>query len=522
MPGAITSRSTLLFAWATIALATQWVQPALGDEAVDRISALERLVESQNKKIEALTQKVQMLEQREQERTNATQIPQLPTIVIDTNGVPVIPPVVPGGEPGPTVNRTPGREAQLSVGRDGFSMSSADASFILKLKGHIQLDSRTFFDDDPFNQGNDSFVLRRARPIIEGTVFKDINFQLIPDFGGSSVQVFDAWMNYRYRPELQFRFGKFKGPIGFENQQLDTYLPFNERSLVSDLMPVRSVGVEVWGSLESGILSYALGVFNGTGDGRNPGNVDFGDDKEIEAGINVEPFALTDLKPLKRLGIGIGGSYSQVSSNALAMPSTTGGSLPGYTTSALQQFFAYDPLVGTVVGDGDHWRLSPYIYYLYGPFGFLGEYALSRQGVMNNETLVSADLEHRAWEVSGQWVLTGEPASFTGINPRHPLDFAHRGWGAWQLVARYSALDVDKRAFQGFSNPLYSANSATSWSAGINWWLNKNVRLMMSYAHTRFAGGGAFNLFDPSTLVAPATVTRQDENVFLTRLQLAF
>src|SRR5262249_47696231 len=158
-------------------------------------------------------------------RTNTTQLPLLPTIVIDTNGVPVLPPAAAGGEPGASINGAEKNKAQLSVGMDGFSMSSADANFILKLRGHLQLDSRTFFNDDPFNEGNDTFALRRARPIIEGTVFKDFDFQLIPDFAGSSVQIFDAWVNYRYRPEIQFRFGKFKGPIGFENQQLDTYLP---------------------------------------------------------------------------------------------------------------------------------------------------------------------------------------------------------------------------------------------------------------------------------------------------------
>ena len=45
---------------------------------------------------------------------------------------------------------------------------------------------------------------------------------------------------------------------------------------------------------------------------------------------------------------------------------------------------------------------------------------------------------------------------------------------------------------------------------------------MTSVSHTKFDGGGAFHPLDSSTLVPPATVTAQDENVFLTRLQLAF
>jgi len=53
----------------------------------------------------------------------------------------------------------------------------------------------------------------RARPILEGTVFRDFDFQFVPDFGGSSVQIFDANLNYRYRPELQLKAGKFKEEI---------------------------------------------------------------------------------------------------------------------------------------------------------------------------------------------------------------------------------------------------------------------------------------------------------------------
>jgi chemotaxis protein histidine kinase CheA len=131
---------------------------------------------------------------------------------------------------------------QLTVGAQGVSFRSADTNFAFRLRGLVQLDSHTFFDDDEYAEGNDSFLLRRARPIIEGTVFRDFDFQLVPDFGMSSTRLFDAWMNYRYRPELQLKAGKFKGPVGLEQLQSDATLPFNERGLVSNFMPTRSVG----------------------------------------------------------------------------------------------------------------------------------------------------------------------------------------------------------------------------------------------------------------------------------------
>jgi phosphate-selective porin OprO and OprP len=384
------------------------------------------------------------------------------------------------------------------------------------------LDTRVFANDNPLSEGNDTFILRRARPIMEGTVFRDFSFAFIPDFGGSSVQIFDAWMNYRYRPELQLKAGKFKGPVGLEQLQADTTLPFNERGLVTDLVPTRNVGVSLWGDVGEGLLSYSIGAYNVTGDGRNSGNVDFGDDKEFAGRLFLYPFKRTSIAGLQGFGLGLGGSYSQVNSNANALPSTTGGKLPGYFTSGQQQFFAYDPVNGTVVADGSQWRLSPQFSYLWGPFGLLGEYGISHQSVLNSFTGRGAQLDNTAWQLSAQWVLTGEPASFTGITPIHPFNPRNGDWGAWQLVGRFGELNIDKQAFPEFSNPAISANGATSWSVGINWWLNKNLRVLTSFSHTSFDGGGAYNPLDSTTHSPPATVTAQDENVFFTRLQLAF
>jgi phosphate-selective porin OprO/OprP len=265
-----------------------------------------------------------------------------------------------------------------------------------------------------------------------------------------------------------------------------------------------------------------VGLFNGSGDGKNSNNSDFGDDKEFAGRIFLQPFKQSHLAALQGLGFGISGSFSQVSSNAAGLPGNTGGTLPGFATDGQQQFFAYNPVVGTVVADGTHWRLSPQASYYYGPFGLLGEYVLSHQHVRNGTTFREADLGNTAWQVAAQWVLTGEPASFTGLVPKRPFDPLSGQWGAWQLVARVGQLDVDREAFQGFANPATSARSGTAWAVGANWWLNKNFRVLTSFSHTVFDGGGGYNPLDATTLAPPATVTRQDENAVFTRVQLSF
>lgn len=56
------------------------------------------------------------------------------------------------------------------------------------------------------------------------------------------------------------------------------------------------------------------------------------------------------------------------------------------------------------------------------------------------------------------------------------------------------------------------AGSAEGWSVGLNWYLNRNVRVNASFAHTHFDGGGGVGNS------APAAVTRRDENVMFTRV----
>jgi phosphate-selective porin OprO and OprP len=410
---------------------------------------------------------------------------------------------------------------KISIGENGFSMASAKGDFALQLKGVLQVDSRTFFDDAGI-VGNDGLLLRRARPILQGTVYRDFDFLFVPDFAPSSgTTIFDAYANYRYSPALQFQAGKFKVPIGLEQLAADKDILFNERSLVTSLVPNRDVGFELHGDPFDGRLSYAAGIFNGTSDGANSGNVDFAEDRAFAGRLFFQPFKKSSTEALQGVGFGFAGSYELMSAtNTAGLPSTTGGSLPGYFTDGQQQFFAYKPAGGAVVvAQDNHWRISPQAYYYYGPFGLLGEYAISDQNVKRTGVapFSSAHLQNMAWEVSAGWVLTGEDAAFAGgVIPRHSFNPAHGEWGAWQLVARYAQLNIDSDAFPLFADPSISASSASAWSVGLNWYLNRNVMVKASFSHTTFSGGGG------AGTSAPATVTQKPENVLFTRIQLAF
>lgn len=404
-------------------------------------------------------------------------------------------------QPEPTPS--PGGPQLFGAYKDGFVLATTDGQFKLTLRGYLQGDGYFFIDNK--TGATSEFLLRRVRPIAEGSVFRYFDFKLMPDFAGSKLTLFDAYLDVNYIPELRLQAGKFKAPIGIERLESARHLFFVERGLTKDLVPIRDVGVQLHGDLFGGALSYAAGIFNGAPDYANP-DTDTNSDKDFDARAFAQPWKTTTVEPLKGLGFGMAGSYGHEHG------STTSTDLPAYVTSALVTFFSYtvntsDP-TKTAVAMGTHSRISPQAYYFWGPLGLLSDYVTSAQAVAGGGK--SATLRHDAWQVLGSYVLTGEAATYDGVTPAHPFDPRAGTWGALQAVARYATLDIDDAAFRdGFADPTKSAREAREWAVGANWYLNTNVKFVLDYSSTDFKGGAARG-------------DRATERVILSRVQLAF
>jgi len=184
--------------------------------------------------------------------------------------------------------------------------------------------------------------------------------------------------------------------------------------------------------------------------------------------------------------------------------------LTSYKSPGQLDFFAFrtgTTAATTVLANGTRERLSAHGTYYGGPVGVLGEYVIARNSVLLNTT--SAELENRAWQISGGFVLTGEANAFGGVRPSSPMNPSKRTWGAVELVARVHALDIDDAAFPIFADSTRAATKATAFGAGINWYWNRNVKFVANYDHTKFDGG------------APVG-DRPAENLVFIRLQFGF
>lgn len=385
----------------------------------------------------------------------------------------------------------------VSVSDKGASLKSADGDYEFKLRGLVQGDGRFFFDDDSVPQ-NDTFLFRRIRPTIEGSLGKLVSFRLTPEFAGDSATIVDAYVDVKFDPAYTLRVGKVKGPIGLERLQSGGAIPLIERSFPTELAPNRDIGVQLQGEVADARVSYVAGVYNGAPDGRDAATTNPDDEFEYAGRVFFEPFK-NDATAWSGLGFGIAGSIGDKRGTGTNF-------LPRYRTQGQAQFFNYR---AAVAADGEHSRISPQAYLYSGRLGLLAEYIVSRQELVVGAT--RAELENKAWQATAGYVLTGEDASYRGVvKPSSPFDPGKGGWGAWEVVARYGVLDVDDAAFPLFADPSVAASKATSWTLGLNWYLNSNLKLVVNYLDTTFDGGAA------------AGADREDEKAIFTRLQVAF
>lgn len=380
------------------------------------------------------------------------------------------------------------------AGQDGFQIKNAGRDFLVKIRGVVQADGRFYLGDETLPFTN-TFLTRRVRSILEATVYRDFDLNITPEFAGGTLVVQDAFLDYHPAKWLRLRAGKFKSPVSLEQLRATTAITFAEFAFPAAVAPNRDVGSQLHGDVGEGILNYAVGVFNGIQDGASA-DTDTNDSKDVAARLFLTPFKNGYSDWAKGLGVGVAGTYG-----------TRTGALPSYRTPGQNTFFT---ALTTATVDGTQWRVAPQLAYYAGRLGVLAEAIASTQEAKRGTAL--SWLTNRAWLAEASFLLTGDQASYKGVTPKKPFDPKSGGWGAWELAGRYHELTIDDDYFTGgrFALASASARKASAWAAGVNWYLNKNIRTVVNYEQTEFEGGAARN------------ADRETEKVVFTRFQLAF
>jgi phosphate-selective porin OprO/OprP len=115
--------------------------------------------------------------------------------------------------------------------------------------------------------------------------------------------------------------------------------------------------------------------------------------------------------------------------------------------------------------------------------------------ILSMTTRSNADLLLWGGYAQVSYFITGETRRYLerqGVFGRvainHAFSWKKRTWGAFELAARYSYLDLDDEEVRG--------GIMNDFTLGLNWYILPNVRAMANYVHAHVNGLGTGHIFD--------------------------
>ncbi|WP_157604965.1 OprO/OprP family phosphate-selective porin [Schlesneria paludicola] len=374
---------------------------------------------------------------------------------------------------------------------DGFRFTTEDNEFSFGVRGLVQLDGKAYSEPSP-GFASSGFYTPRSRFYFEGQLTKPIQYEFSFQQTYDSVNLLDAYVNFNYDPAFQVRLGRYKTPFTYEWYRVHIWdLLAPERSLfATNFEGQRRFGAMGWGTLFENRVEYAVGSFNTQRNGYQP----FNNLQDVMAFVNFKPFynedrsfALRDLQ----FGGSVNAGYENqpVAPAALRTnnaPSTSAVSDSGAVNFATLPFLAFNQGV-TEHGGRALWELHTAWYH--GGLTVLGAW---QSGTESYSTAAGAPsrIPINGWFLQAGYIFTGETIrDRTLIDPLHPFDLrpGRLGFGAFEPTARYSELTLDRRVFSdGLADPSLWTNQAKLVDIGLNWYLNKFVKVYFDWEHAMF------------------------------------
>ncbi len=434
------------------------------------------------------------------------------------------------------------------------TVTSPDGRFSLSLRGLFQFDAANYFQDAPralnvdFRRGSvgasqrevnsarelsDGVNFRRAQIGFEGRFWRDFNYRVIYEFGGSGTEgparINDAYVNYTGLAPFTFQVGAFLPNSNMEDSTSATDILFMERATPAELSRALAgadgrygAGVRGNGERWSASLYWTGGTV---------GDAEVAGEQSSLVG-RVAGLLLTDSDYNVHLGANASWVYQPPDQGSLV----TSGRFPIRFRDRPELRVDSTRLIdtGAIDANGAHaagveaaanWR----------NFFFQGEYF--QYGIERRNSPISDDPNFSGYYAEASWVLTGEThrysmatASYSAPKPMIPVS-ADGGYGAWELAARYSHVDLNfHEGLPGTAAPVGSVRGGQEdiWTMGVNWYLNANLRASLNYYIVNVdrlnpAGPGNLTPFGPAPATPPnGAQIGQDYDAIAIRTQFAF
>ncbi|HWY60776.1 MAG TPA: porin [Rhizomicrobium sp.] len=381
-------------------------------------------------------------------------------------------------------------DGKPKVGLDNgrLSVVSADGRSSLSLRALVQFDAGYFAQNRKpssvdLNSGTN---FRRAQLGFQGTLFQDWSYNFIYDFGGYGVEgrgyIYNAYIEYDALKPFYFRIGAYTPSEGLEDQTGSGDLFFPERAAAVDVArniagaPSReAASVFMQGDAYLVSVSYTgKKTQDGTSTGAAVGT--FGAQQSF---IGRAAWLAVSTPEAKWL---VEGHASDVLKLANPTPA------PAATVIRFSDGpeVAVDASKTVDTGNIDAKRAREFGFETAGTYDrFYGQggwfhYEIDRRLALPNP-------HFSGWYAFLTYSLTGEQhpydpttASFRNLRPSSPLG-SSGGWGAWEIAARYSDIDLNYLPFATAAKGGIPGGQQDVWTLGLNWYPNNAIKFQLDY-----------------------------------------
>jgi phosphate-selective porin OprO/OprP len=515
---------------------------ALAATPASRLQTLEDQIQALSKQVDALKAEAQQQQDALKEQAEAVKTQQAEAKARDAEA-----------------KKTVAAAAKPGIANGRLSIASADGNFSASLRSLLQFDTGYYMQGSaakslPAAYGPDLSSgqnLRRVFLGLQGKVFGDWSYFFLYDFGGASVEtqghILYAYLQFDGLAPFAIRAGAYSPPINLEDSTASADLIFFERNSPSNLQRniAGSEGRDAVSLIYTG--DDVFGALSLTGN-----KVQDGAKALAAAGVTAVPnydeqsavagrFAWLPVNTADAHWlVGVNGLHvfklPDLTANGAATLSTTPGGTAAHSYAlADTPEFTVDSNAVSLISTGslaaDHvtsWGLETAGNYhnFYGQGGYYS-YTVKRSGVAYNvfsgvgtsavQTVHPSDNSFSGWYLQATWVLTGEarvynPSSASWGAPKPAKNFSIKDgtWGAFELAARYSDLNLNSHAGDDASVVTGWTNTGKTYTyyntvrggeqkiatVAANWYMNPAVKLELQYQY-----------IDVSRLQSPAAVT---------------
>jgi len=378
-------------------------------------------------------------------------------------------------------------------------IASSDGRFTAAFHGVMQLDTAKYFQDDHLPTAvtvrdlNGGANFRRARLGVDGKAFGVFDYNILLDVGGSGAEdagrIQDLWIQYSGLKPWRFRIGAFAPSTGLEDSASTNSSLFAERPAVSDLTRGLAggdtrIGVAAIGNGERWFFSgaYTGALVSSLNSGAAAFNAPTFDEQQgVDLRVAAVPFQGKDWM-----------THVGATASVIAQPADLG---PAAAVRYAVQLRERPELRVDGTRLIDTGAIDTKGLVAYGLELAVQKSSLLVQGEYfdinlerRNPAAGASDPSFSGWYVEGGWLLTGErrrrniaTAAFDGPTVAKPFDLKKGTWGAWELTARYSTLDLNYAERSATVADRVRGGEQDVWALGVNWFPNSAMAFMLDY-----------------------------------------